>query len=102
LRAAEATLDAIDHGETPVDGPAVAESSEAERKLHAINQVLRELTPLESGVDDPDAVDGWVRMMKAKVEMANQELVRLRGQMSCAYTLAILMAKLIGSARLAN
>lgn len=83
LQAAEAAVEAIEHGETPVDVPASAsDSGEAGKKLDAINKIIRELTPLEGGVDDPDAIEGWVRMMKGKVEMTNEELVRLRSQIA--------------------
>ena len=84
IQAAEATVEAIEHGEPARaledSAPAL---SDGQAKLAAINKIIRDLTPLEGGVDDPDAIEGWVRMMKGKVEMTNQELIRLRGQMAC-------------------
>ncbi|KAK4687060.1 hypothetical protein P7C73_g3070, partial [Tremellales sp. Uapishka_1] len=47
-------------------------------QTHGANKVLKELTPLEGGIQDFEALDGWVRMVNVKVEMSMDELRRLQ------------------------
>jgi hypothetical protein len=47
------------------------------------NQVLRDLTPLEGGIDDAESLEGWVRMMNGKVEMITEEMKRLQSKITC-------------------
>ena len=44
------------------------------------DKVLRDLTPLEGGIADHEALEGWVRMMKGKVDMITEEMTRLQRQ----------------------
>ncbi|WVQ73121.1 hypothetical protein IAR50_002685 [Cryptococcus sp. DSM 104548] len=48
---------------------------------HKANQILKDLTPLEGGLGDSEALEGWVRMMNGKVEMMGEEMSRLAGKM---------------------
>lgn len=50
---------------------------------HAANSVLKELTPLEGGIGDADALEGWVRMVTGKVDMMTIELRRLQEKQTC-------------------
>lgn len=45
--------------------------------------MFKELTPLEGGVADADALEGWVRMVTGKVGMMNDELKRLQDKLRC-------------------
>lgn len=45
---------------------------------HSANKVLRDYTPIEGGIADADAFEGWVRMMKTKVDMGADEMRRLQ------------------------
>lgn len=49
---------------------------------HAANKVLKDLTPLEGGIGDADALEGWVRMVTGKVDMMTTELRRLQEKMT--------------------
>jgi hypothetical protein len=49
---------------------------------HNADKVLKELTPLEGGIGDHEALEGWVRMMKGKVEMITEEMKRLQGKIA--------------------
>jgi hypothetical protein len=46
------------------------------------NKVLRELTPLEGGIKELEALEGWVRMMNGKVEMITGEMKRLQDKIT--------------------
>ncbi|ODN81811.1 hypothetical protein L202_02175 [Cryptococcus amylolentus CBS 6039] len=48
---------------------------------HKANQILKDLTPLEGGLGDPEALEGWVRMMNGKVGMMGEEMSRLASKM---------------------
>ena len=50
---------------------------------HNADKILKELTPLEGGIADHEALEGWVRMMNGKVEMITEEMKRLQGQINC-------------------
>ena len=50
------------------------------RQKHDADKVLKELTPLEGGIQDHEALEGWVRMMNGKVEMISEEMKRLQDQ----------------------
>lgn len=50
--------------------------------------MLKELTPLEGGIADSEALEGWVRMMNGKVEMITEEMKRLQGKISREYLVA--------------
>lgn len=45
---------------------------------------MKELTPLEGGIGDSEALEGWVRMMNGKVEMITEEMKRLQGKINRA------------------
>ncbi|WVQ83011.1 hypothetical protein IAT38_005149 [Cryptococcus sp. DSM 104549] len=49
---------------------------------HNANKVLKDLTPLEGGVADHEALEGWVRMMNGKVEMITAEMKRLQDKVT--------------------
>ncbi|WVN85145.1 uncharacterized protein L203_100288 [Cryptococcus depauperatus CBS 7841] len=49
---------------------------------HSANQIFMTLTPLESGIKDPVALEGWIRMVVGKVEMMGGEIKRLQDQMA--------------------
>lgn len=51
---------------------------------HNADQILRDLTPLEGGIQDHEAFEGWVRMVTSKVEMITTEMTRLQSQITCA------------------
>ncbi|OCF30429.1 hypothetical protein I316_07916 [Kwoniella heveanensis BCC8398] len=51
-------------------------------QTHNANRVLKELTPLEGGVADHEALEGWVRMMNGKVEMITAEMKRLQDKLT--------------------
>ncbi|ORX37324.1 hypothetical protein BD324DRAFT_625699 [Kockovaella imperatae] len=51
-------------------------------QMTAADKVLKDLTPLEGGVADHEALEGWVRMMNAKVVMITEEMKRLQGQIA--------------------
>ncbi|KAK1925787.1 hypothetical protein DB88DRAFT_485114 [Papiliotrema laurentii] len=78
------------------DEPSSAELEKAEKRYqdlsnrfttlltqkHNADKVLKELTPLEGGIADSEALEGWVRMMNGKVEMITEEMKRLQGKIS--------------------
>lgn len=47
------------------------------------NKVIKDLTPLEGGIADPEALEGWVRMQNGKVEMITEELKRMQDKLTC-------------------
>ncbi|WVF69119.1 hypothetical protein IAT40_003893 [Kwoniella sp. CBS 6097] len=51
-------------------------------QTHNANKVLKDLTPLEGGVADHEALEGWVRMMTGKVEMITAEMKRLQDKLT--------------------
>ncbi|WVQ96616.1 hypothetical protein IAU59_003721 [Kwoniella sp. CBS 9459] len=51
-------------------------------QTHNANRVLRDLTPLEGGVADHEALEGWVRMMNGKVDMITAEMKRLQDKLT--------------------
>jgi hypothetical protein len=53
------------------------------RQVDGVNKVLRELTPLEGGTEDAEALEGWVRMMNGKVTMITEEMKRLQDKINC-------------------
>lgn len=60
------------------------------------NRILTEFTPLEGGIADHEALEGWVRMMRGKVDMLTEEMRRLQDKISCEnISLTILSALLI-------
>jgi len=46
------------------------------------NKVIKELTPLEGGVQDSEALEGWMRMQNGKVDMVTEELKRLQSKLT--------------------
>ena len=54
-------------------------------QVEKANKVIKELTPLEGGVQDSEALEGWVRMQNGKVEMVTEELQRLQSKLTCGY-----------------
>ncbi|EIW73468.1 hypothetical protein TREMEDRAFT_24935 [Tremella mesenterica DSM 1558] len=52
----------------------------ATEQIEAANKIIKELTPLEGGIKDIEALEGWIRMMTAKVEMITAEMQRLQAQ----------------------
>ncbi|KIR75553.1 hypothetical protein I310_00246 [Cryptococcus deuterogattii CA1014] len=51
-------------------------------QTHQANKIFRELTRLESGISDAEALEGWVRMMVGKVEMMGKEMKRLQDNLT--------------------
>ncbi|KAK8858687.1 hypothetical protein IAR55_002916 [Kwoniella newhampshirensis] len=51
-------------------------------QTHNANKVLKDLTPLEGGAADHEALEGWVRMMNGKVEMITDEMKRLQSRLT--------------------
>ncbi|KAE8538889.1 hypothetical protein D1P53_005257 [Cryptococcus gattii VGV] len=51
-------------------------------QIHQANKIFRELTRLESGISDAEALEGWVRMMVGKVEMMGKEMKRLQDNLT--------------------
>nr|XP_018262225.1 uncharacterized protein I303_05241 [Kwoniella dejecticola CBS 10117]OBR84383.1 hypothetical protein I303_05241 [Kwoniella dejecticola CBS 10117] len=49
---------------------------------HKANQVLKELTPLEGGIADHEAMEGWIRMVTSKVDMITAEMKRLQDKLT--------------------
>ncbi|WVR06450.1 hypothetical protein IAU60_003481 [Kwoniella sp. DSM 27419] len=49
---------------------------------HNANKVLKDLTPLEGGIADHEAMEGWIRMMNGKVEMLTAEMKRLQDKLT--------------------
>ena len=47
-----------------------------------VNKVIKELTPLEGGVQDLEALEGWIRMQNGKVDMVTEELKRLQSKLT--------------------
>ena len=52
-------------------------------QVEKANKVIKQLTPLEGGVQDSEALEGWVRMQNGKVEMVTEELQRLQSKLTC-------------------
>ena len=44
----------------------------------AVDRLLGELTPLEGGIQDVEALEGWIRMVTGKVDIITEELKRLQ------------------------
>lgn len=51
-------------------------------RIDNANKVIKELTPLEGGVEDSEALEGWVRMQNGKVEMITEELKRMQDKLT--------------------
>jgi hypothetical protein len=51
-------------------------------QIDKANKVLKDLTPLEGGIQDVEALEGWVRMMKGKVDMITEEMKRLQDRIT--------------------
>ncbi|WVW84815.1 hypothetical protein I302_106850 [Kwoniella bestiolae CBS 10118] len=51
-------------------------------QTHKANQVLKDLTPLEGGIADHEALEGWVRMVNGKVDMITAEMKRLQDKLT--------------------
>nr|XP_019012880.1 uncharacterized protein I206_02376 [Kwoniella pini CBS 10737]OCF51661.1 hypothetical protein I206_02376 [Kwoniella pini CBS 10737] len=49
---------------------------------HKANQVLKDLTPLEGGIGDHEALEGWIRMVTGKVDMITAEMKRLQDKLT--------------------
>jgi hypothetical protein len=56
--------------------------SELVAQVENANKVIRELTPLEGGVKDSEALEGWIRMQNGKVDMVTEELKRLQSKLT--------------------
>lgn len=52
-------------------------------QMETANKVIKELTPLETGVQDAEALAGWVRMKNGKVDMITEELKRMQDKLTC-------------------
>ncbi|KAJ9118185.1 hypothetical protein QFC22_004089 [Naganishia vaughanmartiniae] len=47
------------------------------------SQILREASPLlNAGIDDPDALEGWVKMVVGKIKVGDEEMKRLSGKLA--------------------
>jgi hypothetical protein len=51
-------------------------------QVETANKIIKELTPLEGGVQDSEALEGWVRMQNGKVDMGSEELKRLQSKLA--------------------
>lgn len=51
-------------------------------QVEAANKIIKELTPLEGGVQDSESLEGWVRMQNGKVDMGSEELKRLQSKLA--------------------
>jgi len=60
--------------------------TELAAQVENANKVIKELTPLEGGVQDSGALEGWVRMQNGKVDMVTEELKRLQSKLTCMST----------------
>ncbi|EJT49636.1 vesicle-mediated transport-related protein [Trichosporon asahii var. asahii CBS 2479] len=73
---------------TPTEDDPAKTLADTERRFegrtcdsYAANKVLKELTPVDGGIADSDALEGWVRMVTGKVDMITTELTRLQDKM---------------------
>lgn len=58
------------------------DTGQLQTQILAADEVLRSLTPLEGGIADAQALEGWVRMMVGKVEVMGEEMKRLQGKLA--------------------
>lgn len=58
------------------------------------------MTPVDGGIADSDALEGWVRMVTGKVDMITTELTRLQEKMKREFLAHL--SELTNSARLAH
>lgn len=54
--------------------------------METANKVIKDLAPLETGVQDAEALEGWVRMKNGKVDMITEELKRMQDKLTRTYT----------------
>lgn len=54
-------------------------------QVETANKVIKDLTPLETGVEDAEALEGWVRMKNGKVDMITEELSRMQNKLTCKF-----------------
>lgn len=59
-------------------------------QIENANKVIKELTPLEGGVQEAEALEGWVRMQNGKVEMITEELKRMQDKLTRGSNLCLL------------
>lgn len=64
------------------------------------NKVIKDLTPLEGGVQDAGALEDWVRMQNGKVDMVTEELKRLQSKLTRKSKFTPWMPELTGSTRI--
>lgn len=64
-------------------------------QTHQANKIFRELTRLENGISDAEALEGWVRMMVGKVEMMGKEMKRLQDSLTREFRFRLNKASLI-------
>jgi hypothetical protein len=69
-------------------------------QLENANKVIKDLTPLEGGVQDAGALEDWVRMQNGKVDMVTAELKRLQSKLACEFKCAPWKPDLTGSTRI--
>lgn len=55
-------------------------------QMETANKVIKDLAPLETGVQDAEALEGWVRMKNGKVDMITEELKRMQDKLTRTYT----------------
>lgn len=51
-------------------------------QIENASKVIKELTPLEGGIEDAEALEGWIRMQNGKVEMITEELKRMQDKLT--------------------
>lgn len=57
--------------------------SAAPDKIARVNELLRNASPLlRAGIDDTDALDGWLRMVNGKLQVSDEEVRRLSDKIS--------------------
>jgi hypothetical protein len=40
---------------------------------------------LNAGIDDPEALEGWVKMVVGKIKVGDEEMKRLAGKLACEF-----------------
>ncbi|KAJ9099781.1 hypothetical protein QFC21_003779 [Naganishia friedmannii] len=73
------------------ESPATTRSNETTTEILTANnanatrasEILREASPLlNAGIDDPDALEGWVKMVVGKIKVSDEEMKRLAGKLA--------------------
>jgi hypothetical protein len=61
----------------------LGDTSQLQSQILAADKVLRELTPLEGGLSDPQALEDWVKNVTGKVGIMADEMKRLQAKLDC-------------------